>query len=77
MKYQTLADSIKSFEERKDSKDKDTFDYRCLSIRICYQLSIRMLIDKPFSRVLVTIQLLIRQPSYQPTIDNEACLINS
>jgi hypothetical protein len=27
-------------------------------IRICYQLSIRMLIDKPFSRVLVTIQLL-------------------
>ena len=24
----------------------------------CYQLSIRMLIDKPFSRVLVTIQLL-------------------
>ena len=26
MKYQTLADSIKSFEERKDSKGKDTFD---------------------------------------------------
>ena len=26
----------------------------------------------PFSRVLVKIQLLIRQPSYQPTIDNEA-----
>ncbi len=45
-------------------------------IRISYQLSIRMLIDKPFSRVLVTIQLLIRQPSYQPTIDNEVCLIN-
>ena len=34
-------------------------------------------IDKPFSRVLVTIQLLIRQPSYQPTIDNEAQIINS
>jgi hypothetical protein len=30
-----------------------------------YQLSIRILIDKPFSRVLVTIQLLIRQPSYK------------
>jgi hypothetical protein len=28
-----------------------------------------MLIDKSFSRVLVTIQLLIRQPSYQPNID--------
>ena len=26
MKYKTLADSIKSFEERKDSKGKDTFD---------------------------------------------------
>ncbi len=26
MWYQTLADSIKSFEETKDSKDKDTFD---------------------------------------------------
>ena len=26
MWYQTLADSIKSFEERKDSKGKDTFD---------------------------------------------------
>ena len=26
MKYQTLADSIKSFEERKDSKGKDTLD---------------------------------------------------
>ena len=26
MKYQTLAGSIKSFEERKDSKGKDTFD---------------------------------------------------
>ena len=26
MKYQALADSIKSFEERKDSKGKDTFD---------------------------------------------------
>ena len=26
MKYQTLADSIKSFEQRKDSKAKDTFD---------------------------------------------------
>jgi hypothetical protein len=25
MKYQALADSIKSFEERKDSKGKDTF----------------------------------------------------
>jgi len=36
-----------------------------------------MLIDKPFSRVLVTIQLLIRQPSYQPTIDNETQIINS
>ena len=26
MKYQALADCIKSFEERKDSKGKDTFD---------------------------------------------------
>ena len=26
MKYQTLAGSMKSFEERKDSKGKDTFD---------------------------------------------------
>ena len=26
IKYQTLADSIKSFEERKDIKGKDTFD---------------------------------------------------
>ena len=26
MKHQALADSIKSFEERKDSKGKDTFD---------------------------------------------------
>ena len=26
MKYQTLPDSIKSFEERKDNKGKDTFD---------------------------------------------------
>ena len=26
MKYQALTDSIKSFEERKDSKGKDTFD---------------------------------------------------
>jgi hypothetical protein len=26
MKYQALADSIKSFEERKDRKGKDTFD---------------------------------------------------
>ena len=26
MKYQALADSIQSFEERKDSKGKDTFD---------------------------------------------------
>ena len=26
MKYQALAASIKSFEERKDSKGKDTFD---------------------------------------------------
>ena len=26
MKYQTLAGSIKSFEERKDSKGKETFD---------------------------------------------------
>jgi hypothetical protein len=26
MKYQTLDDSIKSFEERKDRKGKDTFD---------------------------------------------------
>ena len=26
MRYQALADSIKSFEERKDSKGKDTFD---------------------------------------------------
>ena len=26
IKYQTLAGSIKSFEERKDSKGKDTFD---------------------------------------------------
>ena len=26
MKYQALADSIKSLEERKDSKGKDTFD---------------------------------------------------
>ena len=26
MKYQALAGSIKSFEERKDSKGKDTFD---------------------------------------------------
>jgi hypothetical protein len=26
MKYQVLADSIKSFEERKDSKGTDTFD---------------------------------------------------
>ncbi len=26
MKYQALADSIKSFEERNDSKGKDTFD---------------------------------------------------
>ena len=26
MKYQTLAASIKSFEERKDNKRKDTFD---------------------------------------------------
>jgi hypothetical protein len=26
MKYQTLTGSIKSFEERKDNKDKDTFD---------------------------------------------------
>jgi hypothetical protein len=34
-----------------------------------------MLIDKPFSRVLI--QLLIRQPSYQPTIDNETQIINS
>jgi hypothetical protein len=25
-KYQALADSIKSFEERKDSKGKDSFD---------------------------------------------------
>jgi hypothetical protein len=30
-----------------------------------YQLSIRMLIDNPFSRVLVIIQLLMRQTSYQ------------
>ncbi len=43
----------------------------------CYQLSIRILIDKTFSRVLVIIQLLIRQPSYQPTIDNETWVINS
>ena len=35
------------------------------------------LIDNPFSRVLVIIQLLIRQPSYQPTIDNETQIINS
>jgi hypothetical protein len=35
-----------------------------------------MLIDKYFSRVLVTIQLLISQPSYQPTIDNEAQIMN-
>ena len=34
-------------------------------------------IDKSFSRVLVTIQLFIRQPSYQPTIDNETQIINS
>ena len=26
MKYQALADSIQSFEERKDNKGKDTFD---------------------------------------------------
>jgi hypothetical protein len=26
MKYQALAGSIKSFEERKDNKGKDTFD---------------------------------------------------
>jgi len=26
MKYQALADSIKSFEERKDSKGEDSFD---------------------------------------------------
>ena len=26
IRYQVLADSIKSFEERKDSKGKDTFD---------------------------------------------------
>ena len=26
MRYQSLSDSIKSFEERKDIKDKDTFD---------------------------------------------------
>ncbi len=26
MLYQTLADSIKAFEERKDRKGKDTFD---------------------------------------------------
>jgi hypothetical protein len=26
MKYQALVDSIKSFEERKDIKEKDTFD---------------------------------------------------
>jgi hypothetical protein len=26
MKYQTVPDSIKSFEERKDNKGKDTFD---------------------------------------------------
>jgi hypothetical protein len=26
MRYQVLTDSIKSFEERKDSKGKDTFD---------------------------------------------------
>ena len=26
MKYQTLTGSIKSFEERKDNKDKDTID---------------------------------------------------
>ncbi len=37
---------------------------------------IKMLIDKPFSRVLVIIQLLIRRPSYQPTIDNEDQIIN-
>jgi hypothetical protein len=35
-----------------------------------------MLIDKPFSKVLVTIQVLITQPSYQPTIDNAAQIIN-
>jgi len=28
MKYQTLDDSITSFEERKDRKGKDTFDLR-------------------------------------------------
>jgi hypothetical protein len=48
-----------------------------ISMDDCYQLSIRMLIDKPFSRVLVIIQLWIRQPSYQQTIDNEAWFINS
>jgi hypothetical protein len=39
--------------------------------------TIRILIDDPFSRVLVIIQLLMRQPSYQPTIDNESWIINS
>jgi len=33
--------------------------------------------DKDSSRVLVIIQLLIRQPFYQPTIDNESRFINS
>ena len=32
------------------------------------RLSIRILIDNPFSRVVVTTQLLIRQPSYQPQL---------
>jgi hypothetical protein len=39
--------------------------------------TINKLIDKSFSIVLFTIQLLIRQPSYQPTIDNETQIINS
>jgi hypothetical protein len=57
--------------------DIQAYQLAFLLIVDCYQLSIRMLIDKLFSRVLVTIQLLIRQPSYQPTIDNEDQIINS
>jgi hypothetical protein len=45
MKYQTLVVSIKSFEERKDSKGKDTSTYliggsqtvqNCQDLRTCY-----------------------------------------
>ena len=39
MKYQTLDVSIKSFEERKDSKGKDTFDLSDLWKSNCVTLT--------------------------------------